>query len=72
MQRLFILFCDLKNHNICCVCKAKIILLMHSYPYLFGDVDRNAPNFDTSKKLIFQRVLEFGLMKDWKLINKMF
>ena len=45
---------------------------MHSYPYLFGDVDRNAPNFDTSKKLIFQRVLEYGVMEDWKLINKMF
>jgi len=42
--------------------------ISHLSPHLFWDVDADNVNFDTSKKLIIERVLEYGLIKDWNLI----
>lgn len=39
-------------------------------PHLFWDVDRSKLDIRRSKKLIVQRVLEYGLLNDWVLINK--
>ena len=41
-------------------------------PHLFWDVDRSKLDIQRSKKLIVQRVLEYGLLSDWILINKYF
>ncbi len=36
--------------------------------HLFWDVDRDAVFFDKHRKLIIQRVLDYGLWNDWKII----
>ena len=41
-------------------------------PVLFWDVDRKALDVIQSKKLIIERVLEYGLMEDWKLLQKVY
>ena len=38
--------------------------------HLFWDVDVNKVNLETSKKLIIQRVLEYGMIEDWIFIKK--
>jgi hypothetical protein len=38
-------------------------------PHLFWDVDKNSLSFEKSKKLIIQRVLEYGMLTDWKIIK---
>ncbi len=37
-------------------------------PHLFWDVDISHVNFNTSQKFIVERVLEFGLISDWRII----
>jgi hypothetical protein len=37
-------------------------------PHLFWDVDRSVLCFERNKKLIVQRVLEYGLINDWEII----
>lgn len=37
-------------------------------PHLFWDVDSNKLNVVKHKKLIIHRVLEYGLMSDWRVI----
>ncbi len=37
-------------------------------PHLFWDVDKNLLDFETDKKLIIQRVLQYGLLNDWNII----
>jgi hypothetical protein len=37
-------------------------------PHLFWDVDIQHLNIDKSKKLIIQRVLDYGLIADWQII----
>jgi hypothetical protein len=39
-------------------------------PHLFWDVDMNSLDFKKSKKLIIQRVLDYGLIGDWQIIFK--
>lgn len=39
---------------------------------LFWDVDRKSLDVIQSKKLIIERVLEYGLMEDWKLLRKIY
>ncbi len=39
-------------------------------PHLFWDVDRDNLDINKNIKLIVQRVLEYGLMSDWVLLNK--
>ena len=41
-------------------------------PHLFWDVDATAMDFEKSKVQIIYKVLEFGLMKDWKLIQEVY
>jgi len=36
--------------------------------HIFWDVDKDGLDFDKHKKMIIQRVLEYGLIKDWNLI----
>ena len=36
--------------------------------HLLWDIDKAKFNPDKSKRWLFQRVLEYGLLKDWKLI----
>lgn len=37
--------------------------------HLFWDVDKSKLDLTKNKKLIIQRVLDYGLMADWKLIS---
>lgn len=37
--------------------------------HLFWDVDRSLLNMQDHKKFIISRVLEYGLMRDWIVIN---
>ena len=39
---------------------------------LFWDVDRTMLDKDLSKKLIIERVLEYGLIEDWELLKKIY
>ena len=47
-------------------------VLANFSPSLFWDVDRKALDLAQSKKLIIERVLEYGLMQDWKLLQKIY
>ncbi len=38
--------------------------------HLFWDVNRSELNFEKNKKLVVQRVLDYGLFNDWKIIQK--
>lgn len=40
--------------------------------HLFWDVDKNALDFEKSKEQIIYKVVEFGLMKDWKIIKEIY
>jgi hypothetical protein len=46
------------------------ISIMQLSPHLFWDVDREKIDFIKNKKWLVHRVLEYGLLKDWVLINK--
>lgn len=37
--------------------------------HLFWDIEKSHINPDKNKKWIVQRVLEYGLLKDWRLIH---
>lgn len=39
-------------------------------PHLFWDVDVNKVNINEKKTWFINRVLEYGLLKDWKLLIK--
>lgn len=39
-------------------------------PHLFWDVNVKEISFEKSKKLIVQRVLQYGLEKDWYILNQ--
>ncbi|MHB8260641.1 MAG: DUF6922 domain-containing protein [Bacteroidia bacterium] len=38
-------------------------------PHLFWDVDISTLNFDKNKAFVVKRVLEYGLLHDWVLLN---
>lgn len=38
-------------------------------PYLFWDVDMNSIDKEKNSPFIVQRVLEYGQLPDWKIIN---
>ena len=38
--------------------------------HLFWDVDRESLDSQKHKKMIVQRVLEYGLLHDWKMLRK--
>lgn len=40
--------------------------------HLFWDVNRNNCSLEKNKKFIIQRVLEYGLISDWKIINNFY
>ena len=40
--------------------------------HLFWDVDVMAMDFEKSKEQIIYKVLEFGVMKDWLIIKKVY
>ncbi len=40
--------------------------------YLFWDVDLNAFELNKYQSFFIQRVLEYGMMKDWELIKKLY
>lgn len=39
-------------------------------PHLFWDVDRNKLDWEKNRSQIVKRVLEYGLLNDWKLIQQ--
>lgn len=41
-------------------------------PHLFWDVDPSKLELERSAAFIIERVLEYGLMKDWKLIMEIY
>ncbi len=40
--------------------------------HLFWDVNKNKLDIDKSKKTIIQRVLNYGLIKDWNLLKELY
>lgn len=40
--------------------------------HLFWDVDKSALEFEKSKVQIIYKVLEFGLISDWKIIQEIY
>ncbi len=40
--------------------------------HLFWDVDRNKLDFEKSKEQIVYQVVEFGMMKDWQLLQQVY
>lgn len=40
--------------------------------HLFWDVDPSLVQFELSKDIIIQKVLEYGVMKDWRIINAVY
>lgn len=38
-------------------------------PHLFWDVDIKQLNFNDNKQFIVKRILEYGLLSDWVLLN---
>ena len=41
-------------------------------PHLFWDVDKSKMSFENAKVQIIYKVLEFGLMSDWKIIQEVY
>jgi hypothetical protein len=41
-------------------------------PHLFWDVDLRELNFEKHKTHIIQKVLEYGLIKDWELLKRFY
>ncbi|MDQ5930146.1 MAG: hypothetical protein QG594_1933 [Bacteroidota bacterium] len=41
-------------------------------PHLFWDVDKSTLDFEKSKVQIIYKVLEFGLISDWLIIQKIY
>jgi hypothetical protein len=41
-------------------------------PHLFWDVERDKLDFEKSKETIIYQVLEFGMMKDWKMLQDLY
>jgi len=41
-------------------------------PHLFWDVDKNKLDWEKNKSQIVKRVLEYGLLNDWKLIYRQY
>jgi hypothetical protein len=41
-------------------------------PHLFWDVDRTKLDADTNKKLIINRVLDYGILNDWYYIQNFY
>ena len=39
-------------------------------PHLFWDVDKKLLSFSRNKRLIIQRVLEYGMLNDWMMIYR--
>jgi hypothetical protein len=50
--------------------KTKQLQLINLSPHLFWDVDFKNIEFNKNKKLIIQRVLNYGLIGDWQIILK--
>lgn len=40
--------------------------------HIFWDTDRTTLRFNGSERLIINRVLEYGVLNDWKLIKKVY
>ncbi|HUH17986.1 DUF6922 domain-containing protein [Albibacterium sp.] len=40
--------------------------------HLFWDVNRNSLDINRSRRLIVHRVLDYGLLKDWQLLVKVY
>lgn len=40
--------------------------------HLFWDLDKSKMNIETSKHSIIYKVLEFGTIKDWRIIKKVY
>jgi hypothetical protein len=41
-------------------------------PYLFWDIDKSQLDLNTSKEQIIYKVVEYGMMKDWLLLQKIY
>jgi len=37
-------------------------------PYLFWDIDKDTFSLDDHKNFLVQRVLDYGMMSDWKIL----
>lgn len=52
--------------------KSKQSQLNSFSPHIFWDVNIHKLDVSRSKRLIVQRVLDYGLMEDWKVLLKMY
>jgi hypothetical protein len=59
-----------KNPNF--VTMAKAITIQDFSEHLFWDVDLNGLDLEKHKSQIISKVLEYGLMKDWELLKKLY
>jgi hypothetical protein len=41
-------------------------------PHLFWEVNREELDFENSKETIIYQVIEFGMMKDWKMLQELY
>ena len=41
-------------------------------PHLFWDVDRSKLDLEKNASFLIERVLEYGVLKDWELIKKIY
>lgn len=51
---------------------SKPILITDFSPHLFWDVDKNKLDFEKSREQIVYQVVEYGQMKDWLLLQKIY
>ena len=50
----------------------KVQVISQLSGHLFWDINKDNLDIAKSKKIIIQRVLEYGLMKDWKLLQQIY
>ena len=50
----------------------KPITIADFSPHLFWDVDLDGFDFEKHSKFFAQRVTEYGLMKDWNLLKRLY
>lgn len=49
---------------------SKLLPIDDFSPHLFWDVDKEKLSKSQNKRFVVQRVLEYGVMKDWRIIKK--
>lgn len=75
-KKIYLLFCVIVDFHYLCKRNRKIVSTQ-DYPNLFSknlfwDVDVSQLQMNTHAAYIIQRVMEYGQMEDWRLINRFY